>query len=112
MSGWDDEEFDEGEDFEEWDGKFSREHLKVDRLYYEQPTGMYFYTPDGVGCIWFDTREEALEEVHAVHAGSDDRQGGERRWPGRGLETAQQSHELAGEVGEARHADVGEDQEE
>ena len=63
MSGWDDEEFDEGEDFEEWDGKFSREHLKVDRLYYEQPTGMYFYTPDGVGCIWFDTREEALEEV-------------------------------------------------
>lgn len=51
------------EDFEEWDGKFSREHLKVDRLYYEQPTGMYFYTPDGVGCIWFDTREEALEEV-------------------------------------------------
>ena len=63
MSGWDDEEFDEGEDFEEWDGKFSRKHLKVDRLYYEQPTGMYFYTPDGVGCLWFDTKEEALEEV-------------------------------------------------
>jgi hypothetical protein len=43
--------------------KFSRANLKVERLYHEIPTGMYFYTPDGVGCIWFDSREEALEET-------------------------------------------------
>jgi hypothetical protein len=53
------------EELEEWDDKFPRESLQVERLYYEQPTGQYFYTPDGVGCIWFDTLEEALEETGA-----------------------------------------------
>lgn len=43
--------------------KYPRKFLKPERLYYEQPTGMYFYTPDGVGCIWFDSREQAMEEV-------------------------------------------------
>ena len=45
--------------------KFSRKNLKVERLYRELPTGMYFYTPDGIGCIWFDTKEEAMEETGA-----------------------------------------------
>ena len=53
------------EDFEEWDGKFPREHLKVLRLYHEQPTGMYFYTPDGIGCIWYETLEEAMADTDA-----------------------------------------------
>jgi hypothetical protein len=45
--------------------KFSRRNLKVERLYHELPTGMYFFTPDGIGCIWFETREEAMEETDA-----------------------------------------------
>jgi hypothetical protein len=53
------------EDEPYWDGKFSREHLQVERLYYEQPTGQYFFTPDGIGCIWFETREQAMEETGA-----------------------------------------------
>lgn len=67
MSGYDDEEFDEGEepDDDPYDGKFPRDYLRVLRLYHEQPTGMYFYTPDGIGCIWYDTLEEALEDTGA-----------------------------------------------
>jgi hypothetical protein len=45
--------------------KFPRKHLKVERLYHEQPTGMYFFTPDGIGCIWYETREEAMEDTEA-----------------------------------------------
>lgn len=43
--------------------EYPRKFLLPERLYHESPTGMYFYTPDGEGCIWFDTRKEALEEV-------------------------------------------------
>lgn len=43
--------------------KFSRKNLKVERLYHEIPTGMYFFTPDGIGCIWYETREEALADT-------------------------------------------------
>lgn len=64
MSGWDDEEFTESDEPEdEYDGKYPRLYLRPGRLYYEQPNDRYFYTPDGEGCIWFDTLEEALEEV-------------------------------------------------
>lgn len=62
MSAWDDEEFDEGEPEDVYDGKYPRKYLRPGRLYHEQPTGMYFYTPDGVGCIWYDTLEDALED--------------------------------------------------
>lgn len=58
-----DEPDDEDEPY--WDGKFSRSNLKVERLYYEQPTGMYFFTPDGIGCIWYETREEAMTDTEA-----------------------------------------------
>jgi hypothetical protein len=43
--------------------KYPRKYLKVDRLYHEIPTDLYFYTPDGIGCVWFKTREEAIEET-------------------------------------------------
>lgn len=44
---------------------FSRDHLIPFRLYHEQPTDRYFYTPDGIGCIWFDTKAQALAETGA-----------------------------------------------
>lgn len=47
------------------DGKFPRGSLEVERLYYEQPTGMYFFTPDGIGCIWYETKEEAMADTGA-----------------------------------------------
>lgn len=65
MSAWDDEEFDESEPEDAHDGKFSRAHLEVERLYHEQPTGMYFFTPDGEGCIWYETLEEAMADTDA-----------------------------------------------
>ena len=48
-----------------WDDKFPRESLTPLRLYHEEPTGLYFYTPDGMGCIWFSDRKEALAETDA-----------------------------------------------
>jgi hypothetical protein len=46
-------------------GEYPRAALQVERLYHEAPTGMYFYTPDGIGCIWYDTREGALADTDA-----------------------------------------------
>lgn len=43
--------------------KYPRSALRVERLYHEIPTGMYFFTPDGIGCIWYETKEEALEDT-------------------------------------------------
>jgi hypothetical protein len=64
---YDDDLFTESDEVEEdddpYDGKYPRKYLRPGRLYYEQPTGMYFYTPDGEGCIWYDTYEEALDDV-------------------------------------------------
>ena len=45
--------------------EYPRESLQVERLYYESPTGNYFYTPDGIGCIWYESREEALADTDA-----------------------------------------------
>lgn len=45
--------------------KMSRDSLEVERLYYCEPTGQYFFTPDGIGCIWYDTLEEALADTGA-----------------------------------------------
>jgi hypothetical protein len=39
-----------------------RETLKVDRIYKERSSGQYFVTPDGIGCYWYDTLEEAREQ--------------------------------------------------
>lgn len=45
--------------------KYPRKFLKPERLYHESPTGLYFYTPDGEGCIWYESREEALADTDA-----------------------------------------------
>lgn len=42
---------------------FSRSQLDVDRLYYCIPTKQWFFTPDGVGCIFYGSRAEALEDT-------------------------------------------------
>lgn len=42
-----------------------RSELKVYRLYHLTLTDEWFYTPDGVGCIFYDSRTEALEETAA-----------------------------------------------
>jgi len=39
-----------------------RKYLTVDTLYVEDKTGLYFVTPDCVGCYWYDTLEEAIVE--------------------------------------------------
>lgn len=35
-----------------------RSSLRVFAHYFEQSSGQYFYTPDGVGCYWFDSLAE------------------------------------------------------
>lgn len=42
-----------------------RTELQVERLYHLVPAGQWFYTPDGIGLTWFDSREAALEETGA-----------------------------------------------
>lgn len=42
---------------------YPRRLLKPMRLYHEMPTGLFFYTPDGIGCVWFQDYEEAMAEV-------------------------------------------------
>jgi hypothetical protein len=39
-----------------------RESLKVERIYKETKSGQYFVTPDGIGCFWYETLEEAQEQ--------------------------------------------------
>lgn len=42
---------------------YSRKNLQVDTLYFSDPEGQWFFTPDGVGVIWFDTLKEAREQT-------------------------------------------------
>jgi hypothetical protein len=39
-----------------------RENLTVDKIYFEKSSGQYFVTPDGIGCYWYGTLEEAREQ--------------------------------------------------
>lgn len=40
--------------------------LQVNRLYHTtDPHEQWFYTPDGVGVIWYDSKTEALEQTGA-----------------------------------------------
>ncbi len=41
----------------------SRKNLKAMQAYYVQKDDMYFWTPDGEGGYWYDTKEE-MEEQH------------------------------------------------
>lgn len=40
----------------------TRDRLKADTLYFDQSREMYFYTPDGVGGYWYETRAEVIAE--------------------------------------------------
>lgn len=40
----------------------SRDSLLVDKLYFDSSRQQYFVTPDGIGCFWYDTEEEARDE--------------------------------------------------
>lgn len=42
---------------------FSRKNLKAEQAYYVQKDEMYFWTPDGEGGYWYDTKAE-MEEQH------------------------------------------------
>lgn len=42
---------------------FSRKNLKAEQAYYVQTDGLYFWTPDGVGGFWYDTKGE-MEAQH------------------------------------------------
>jgi hypothetical protein len=44
---------------------FSRKNLKAEQAYYVTKDGLYFWTPDGEGGYWYDTKEE-MEEQHGV----------------------------------------------
>lgn len=37
----------------------TRDSLAVNHIYFEEKSGQYFVTPDGIGCYWYDTFEEA-----------------------------------------------------
>lgn len=39
-----------------------RNNLFIEQAYFEKASGQYFWTPDGIGCFWFDTAEECLAE--------------------------------------------------
>lgn len=45
-----------------------RTELQVERLYHLTPTDQWFYTPDGVGIVWFDERAQALNQTGAFDA--------------------------------------------
>jgi hypothetical protein len=42
---------------------YPRRALRVDRIYFSVHDQQYFFTPDGVGVIWFDTYLEAHNET-------------------------------------------------
>lgn len=39
-----------------------RDSLTVNTIYLELESGLYFVTPDGVGCFWYDTLEGAQDQ--------------------------------------------------
>lgn len=45
---------------------YPRDLLKVDTIYYVQPDDQYFFTPDGVGAIWYDTLQEIRRDTGIV----------------------------------------------
>lgn len=41
---------------------YQRAWLKPDQLYYFTVPSQFFYTPDGVGGCWYETKAEAFEQ--------------------------------------------------
>lgn len=42
-----------------------RKNLIVEQAYYEMASKQFFWTPDCVGCFWFETAEEVLYETES-----------------------------------------------
>lgn len=42
---------------------YPRSNLIPFRLYFCAPSEDYFYTPDGIGLIWFESKAQAIREV-------------------------------------------------
>jgi hypothetical protein len=42
---------------------YPRKNIQPLRLYYCSVSEDYFYSPDGVGLIWFESKDQALREV-------------------------------------------------
>jgi predicted lipoprotein with Yx(FWY)xxD motif len=40
-----------------------RSDLVAEQAYFERKSGQYFWTPDGKGCYWYESRHE-LEVAH------------------------------------------------
>jgi hypothetical protein len=38
----------------------TRDELDIDRLYYVLDVKQYVITPDGVGCFWYESLDQAL----------------------------------------------------
>jgi non-homologous end joining protein Ku len=45
---------------------FKRDDMETDRIYYVWNSNKYVITPDGVGCFWYDTIDEALDATDKV----------------------------------------------
>lgn len=45
----------------------TRDELKGDAYYFDESAELYFYTPDGVGGFWYETKAEMFEQ----HNGDD-----------------------------------------
>jgi len=48
-----------------------RSQLVSDRLYYIEDADQYFWSPDGIGGYWYDSRAEAFEQhgkqpIHSI----------------------------------------------
>lgn len=41
----------------------SRKNLKPMQAYFDQSAEQYFWTPDGEGGYWYDTKEEMVEDT-------------------------------------------------
>jgi len=39
-----------------------RNELEINTIYRETSSDTYFVTPDGIGCFWYDTEEEARDQ--------------------------------------------------
>lgn len=35
---------------------FARADLIIEQPYFERKSGQYFWTPDGIGCYWFESK--------------------------------------------------------
>lgn len=72
IPNWDAAEFvtpdgegeEDAEEAEEQDGGgYPRSQLLPLRLYFCAPSEDYFYTPDGIGLVWFESKAQAIREV-------------------------------------------------